>query len=53
MDNGQIQKSVIKSSTAEVYDKTSKILAVINQHLAEEPECKHSLKTIMKEAIEN
>jgi hypothetical protein len=30
-----------------------RIIKVINQHLAENPECKHDLKTIMREAIEN
>ena len=30
-----------------------RIIKVINEHLAEQPECKHDLKTIMREAIEN
>ena len=28
------------------------IIKVINEHLAEQPECKHDIKTIMREAIE-
>ena len=28
-----------------------RIMKIINQHLAEDPECKHDLKTIMREAI--
>ena len=30
-----------------------RIIKVINEHLAEQPECKHDLKTIMREAMEN
>ena len=37
---------------SEVKDST-RIIEVINQHLAEQPECKHDIKTIMREAIEN
>jgi hypothetical protein len=29
-----------------------RIIKVINEHLAENPECKHDLKSIMREAIE-
>jgi hypothetical protein len=29
-----------------------RIIKVINEHLAEQPECKHDLKTIMRQAIE-
>ena len=29
-----------------------RIIKVINEHLAEKPECKHDLKTIMRQAIE-
>jgi len=32
--------------------ESTRIIKVINEHLAEDPDCKHDLKTIMKEAIQ-
>ena len=29
-----------------------RIIKVINEHLAEEPDCKHDIKSIMREATE-
>ena len=30
-----------------------RIIKVINEHLAENPECKHDLKSIVKEALQD
>lgn len=38
-------------SSSEVKESV-RIIRVINQHLAEEPECKCSIRDIMREAIE-
>lgn len=37
----------------QIIDKAAKILDVINDHLDEQPECRHSLKQILSSAFEN
>jgi hypothetical protein len=43
---------VTKHNQNEIVDKAAKIIDTINLHLDEEPECKHSLKEVVSNALD-
>lgn len=44
---------VIQDNQNEIVDKAAKIIDIINVHLDEDPECKHSLKEVLSGAFDN